>query len=449
MADWAYDEDPSGRSLKELLHEQNYTLVKHDQTTLPGYLGHYVAIPTNDDTDESMKKTLPISSFPSTRQDQRRAVIGVKGTSGLEDFLTDLCGASVELDVDTTEWRRKMRMQALPPEAKSDGGGVVIRAHEGVAIASRRLADDLKPIITNLLLPQNYKLTIVGHSLGAAGASLLAVMLLAEISELEPSQLEVFAFASPPTLDLVTARAVEPFTTTIINNNDVIPRMNVAPVEATVGMLKAVDDMRRRRDDELQAMAQTYRQQHRWWYQRWKNRSQFIDRKRAVVSAPLMMDTEFLEVLKTVTNNKAPATDDSVDDNPNHLYVPGKVVLMYKSWSNVTTAQIESLTTTSPNDKTDSSSLTPINIIMSNIDGTHDTITTTTANLVQTVTTTTSDDVAPVTGIPPTAADRVVICNATSPPIRTLELDARMVDDHMTTGYRQSLQSVLSKEASP
>ena len=39
--------------------------------------------------------------------------------------------------------------------------------------------------------------------------------------------------------------------------------------------------------------------------------------------------------------------------------------------------------------------------------------------------------------------DRVVFCEATSRPIRILELDPSLLDDHMTDGYRRSLQSVL------
>jgi hypothetical protein len=62
----AYDEED--RPLKELLNETGYSLLKHDTTVIPGYLGHYVAL----------------SQDPKNKV----AVIGVKGTSGFEDLVT-------------------------------------------------------------------------------------------------------------------------------------------------------------------------------------------------------------------------------------------------------------------------------------------------------------------------------------------------------------------------
>ena len=465
MADWAYDEDPSGKPLKQLLKEQNYTLVKHDKTPLPGYLGHYVAIPTQQQQPyQEQEPHKGQQERQKQRKEQKRAVIGVKGTSGLEDFMTDLCGASVELDVtvDAKEWTRKMKIQtpslhspttSADERYDDDGNDVVtIRAHEGVAISSRRLADDLKPIVENLLLPQDYKLTIVGHSLGAAGASLLSVILCAEIPSLQPSQLEVFAFASPPTLDLETAKAVESFTTTIVNNNDVIPRMNVECVGSTVDLLKILDTKRCRRDDELDKIRQTYRQQHRWWYQRWRNRSQFVDRKKELMDAtPLVTDMEYLDVLYNVTSNSHGANVTTHEDNanPDHLYVPGKVVLLYKSWSNGTSKTSRRVSKAAADKAFDSSSTSPQqHIIMSNIDGTKDTQTTTTLAEVAAMTSKDDDGDGDGTLSPSSSTtsllDRVVFCETTSPPIRILELDPTLLDDHMTDGYRRSLQSVLS-----
>jgi len=398
-------------------------------------LGHYVAIPTQQQQQQQQKKKT--KKFDEQRRKERRAIIGVKGTSDLENFMTDLCGASVELDldVDANEWRRKMKVQPpLSTDGKDDESNNVvrIRAHEGVAIASRRLADDLKPIVENLLLPQGYRLTIVGHSLGAAGASLLSIILCAEIPSLHPSQLEVFAFASPPALDLQTAKAVEPFTTTIVNNNDVIPRMNVASVGSAVDLLKILDDRRCLRDEELERIRRTYRQQHRWWYQRWKNRSQFIDQKSDLMDAnPLLTDVEYLDAIHNATSrSQDPNVND--EDNPDHLYVPGKVVLLYKSWSNETSSTIP----------------TP-RVRMSNIDGTEDTQTTTTLAEVESMATKDdrygdgdgNDGNYSSSIVPP---DRVVLCETTSSPIRILELDPTLIDDHMTDGYRRSLQSVLS-----
>lgn len=357
MADWAYDEDPSGKSLKELLLEQNYTLMKHDKTILPGYLGHYVAIPTDPN--------------------DKRALIGVKGTSGLEDLMTDLCGASVEVELDRP-WQ-------------VGSSTTTIRAHEGAAIATRRLTDDLRPLIQNLLLPQGYTLTLTGHSLGAAGVSLLSIFLLSDLPNLSPSQLQVYAFASPPTLDRATALAVAPFTTTVVNNVDVIPRCNVAPLAASVEVLRKVDEKIIERRDMQQQERAEWRKQHRWWWQRWAmRRSNLTDN--LLKSPPptlLMTDQELLEAIRNATS--------TVDvDDPDHLYVPGKVVLLYDLWNETEQVEIDPAPSNS-------------------------------------------------TIIPEYAADRAIVCDGTSDVLRLVEWDGRMFDDHMPVGYRESLESVLQQ----
>ena len=146
-ADWAYDEDPSGKPLKELLDEQGYALLKHDKTAVPGALGHYVAI----------------SKDPKNKT----ALIGVKGTSNFEDLLVDMCGAAVPYELDA-------------PFVKD--GPTSIRAHDGILLSSKKLTEDLQPLIENLLLPQGYKIQIAGHSLGAAAAAMVGVFFF-EISD--------------------------------------------------------------------------------------------------------------------------------------------------------------------------------------------------------------------------------------------------------------------------
>ena len=186
-ADWAYDEDPSGKPLKELLEEQGYALLKQDKTAVPGALGHYVAI----------------SKDPKNKT----ALIGVKGTSNFEDLLVDLCGASVPFELDG-------------PFVKDSPTS--IRAHDGILLSSKKLTDDLQPLIENLLLPQGYKIQLVGHSLGAACAAMVAVFLRSRIEKLRYDNngklLSVLAFASPPSLDLASALACERFCLTVVNN---------------------------------------------------------------------------------------------------------------------------------------------------------------------------------------------------------------------------------------
>jgi hypothetical protein len=121
LADAAYDELPQGQELRDFLSRLSgsggYELLRHDATVVPGSVAHYVAV----------------------NRDTKQAVVGVKGTSSLEDLLTDCCGIAVD----------------------HDG----MRCHDGILTASKRLAADLETILVDLLLPRGYTVTLTGHSL--------------------------------------------------------------------------------------------------------------------------------------------------------------------------------------------------------------------------------------------------------------------------------------------
>ena len=120
LADLAYDEHKDG-SLETVLNNMGYNLIKHDKTAVPGYLGHYIALSSKE----------------------KVAVIGVKGTSNVEDFVTDVCATAVQYN--------------LP----NDGGSLT--CHEGIYISSERLYKQILPTVRDLLIPSGYKIVIVGH----------------------------------------------------------------------------------------------------------------------------------------------------------------------------------------------------------------------------------------------------------------------------------------------
>jgi hypothetical protein len=76
--------------------------------------------------------------------------------------LTDCCGQSVKHTL-------------VGPFGK--GGKTEIYGHEGILVAANRLANDVELLVEELLLPNQYKLLITGHSLGAGVAALLGVIL--------------------------------------------------------------------------------------------------------------------------------------------------------------------------------------------------------------------------------------------------------------------------------
>lgn len=124
---------------------------------LPGCVAHYIAI----------------------SKELKTALISIKGTSSLEDLLTDCCGQSV-------------RHTLARPFA--EGGPTDIYCHEGIFLAAHRLAADVEVLVEELLLPNDYKLLMTGHSLGAGVAALLGVLLRSRFPALcqgSPDQLKV------------------------------------------------------------------------------------------------------------------------------------------------------------------------------------------------------------------------------------------------------------------
>jgi len=440
-ADWAYDEDASGKSLKELLNEEGWSLLKHDTTAVPGYLGHYVAIPARSivDKDDDLKEgnnnnnneddTTP-SMMPLVKNsNQKIALIGVKGTSGLEDLITDMCGASVSLSLDRPYYwvvgndnnsnnSANNSTHHSTESSSTTTTATTLRAHEGILIAARRLANDLQPFVQNLLLPQGYKIVLVGHSLGAAAAALVGILLRSQIPELQleycaqdgssnnsnNERLQVYAFASPPTLDLKNAKIASLFVTSIVNNGDIITRCNVAPLLATVQVLNAVDEKLKSRRATQKTSRRSRQNWTKVWEQPWLARritkGESIVRTKAPSSSPLFQEAEFMNVIEKAT---AATSDDDEEDDEDHLYVPGKVVLMYNDWA----------------DKRD--------------DDDDD------------------DDLKQVTANEPaipkgseSVANRAVVCDGTAKALRFIEFNSRMVEDHMAKDYKASLRRVTA-----
>lgn len=366
LADLAYDEHKDG-GIKHVLNGMGYNLLKHDTTAVPGYLGHYIAI--NADQSEG-----------------KRAIIGVKGTSNLEDFLTDSCASAVEYNLTNPFY---------------EGGSNTLRCHEGVFISSQRLSEDLLPLIKNLLIPSGYKITIVGHSLGAGCGSLLALLLRTRIPSLQDNdKLKVWAFASPPVLDLDSALACSPFVTTVVNNCDVVPRANVSPLIVTVRLMRAMNKRLKERDLDASDFKSTVA---------------FLNKIREGTDGEMLMSAD--EFISELDNALERVELNDFD----HLYVPGRVVVMYDLWEKEQ-RKLE--------DQKERHQYDFINIVKDWMQRLKDT------------------EVHPnhdagVIDIP-TAEEAVLCMDGTCKALRFIELDGRLIDDHMAPQYRSSIANVLS-----
>ena len=348
LADASYDELPNNEPLQQYLKNRGFNLIKHDKTALPGYLGHYVAI----------------------HESKNEAIIGVKGTSGMEDMITDMCSSAVAYELEDGPF--------VPD------GSTSIRAHDGIFLSSKRLADDLQPLIENLLLPQGYRITLVGHSLGAAGSALVAVLLRSRLpmlqSEEQKETLKVFAFASPPVLDLESALACKPFVTTVINNSDVVTRCNAGPVLVNLEVLKTVNQKLQQvsglSPDEKIGLPATIR----------------LLAQRKTDDESILSAEEL-----TSTIDKAVAKIGRDKNDEDQLFVAGKVILMYDLWEEQSKFERKQSENKASEEGYDYS------------------------------------------------ADKAILTDPTAKVLRYLEFDGRMLEDHMAPSYKDSLRKIISE----
>ena len=197
LADAAYNDNGQ---LWGLLEGLGYALVRYAPETGPGKVGHFLAF------------------SPSKKE----LLVALKGTDTLADVLTDVVSAATPLETS------EAAAQTL--------------CHEGMRLAALQMAADLCRLVEHLFLPLGYAVTITGHSLGAGTAAILGLILRSRFETLrDDARLRVIAFATPPVLDAPTARACGPFTISVVNCLDVIPRASLGNLVAIHQLLVAID----------------------------------------------------------------------------------------------------------------------------------------------------------------------------------------------------------------
>jgi len=189
-ADLAYENKYD--TLRKKLKKHNFTLMRHDTSAATGRVAHFIAL----------------------NPERKIGLISLKGTSTLSDVLTDALGNPIEISLENS----------FHPNYKSEK----ITCHEGIYTAAAMMADDTMDIVEHLFMPLNYKIIICGHSLGAGTACLLGLLLRSRIPSMNKNYpLLVFAYAPPPVLNYDACIASASFTTSIVNDTDMVPRMSI------------------------------------------------------------------------------------------------------------------------------------------------------------------------------------------------------------------------------
>jgi hypothetical protein len=278
-----------------------------------------------------------VSHFMAASCEEKVLLIGIKGTSSLEDLFTDTCGRSVsyhahldreEGSIARIEVRAKEDDQIASIEDESEieiisghekiwiehGGDDKdhhVRCHEGILSAAKRLALEVQSIIEKMVVNGDYKLVLIGHSLGGSAASLLAVILRARYHELPDTKLQVYAFAPPPVLDHDSAIAAAPYITSVVNNADLVPRSSVANLAVFLEFLRTLSE--RLEDRGLRPTGP-------------RSAAAFLKHVRQGDRGESLMTLEEVSLALQTAHDKIELR------HPDHLYIPGRVLLLYENW---------------------------------------------------------------------------------------------------------------------
>eukprot|EP00514_Thraustochytrium_sp_LLF1b_P012581 CAMPEP_0184544522 /NCGR_PEP_ID=MMETSP0199_2-20130426/3676_1 /TAXON_ID=1112570 /ORGANISM="Thraustochytrium sp., Strain LLF1b" /LENGTH=555 /DNA_ID=CAMNT_0026938707 /DNA_START=36 /DNA_END=1703 /DNA_ORIENTATION=- len=157
--------------------------------------------------ESTVEYTKP-SYFVAMNAKRKTAIVAIRGTSSLQDVLTDIIHTPVPFVNGSF-------------------------AHSGMLQAARFVVNRTAPIISDLFHPLGYEVTIVGHSLAAGAATLATIIFQHEYK----MKIRCFAFAPPPVLDRDSKDMANGFVDAMIHNDDVIPRFNFGVLAATFGVL--------------------------------------------------------------------------------------------------------------------------------------------------------------------------------------------------------------------
>ncbi|CAI0385726.1 unnamed protein product, partial [Linum tenue] len=185
LAKGCYKGDISGLVRHSMLREKNILkYVKDSSVMRPGY---YIGI-------DPRKKLV---------------ILGIRGTNTVYDLITDIVSSS---DDDVTI------------EGYS--------THFGTAEAARWfLKHETKTIRKYLETHDGYRFRVVGHSLGGAIASLLAIMLRRCSHEelgFSPELVSAVGYATPPCVSSKLAESCSDFVSNVVMQDDIVPRLSAA-----------------------------------------------------------------------------------------------------------------------------------------------------------------------------------------------------------------------------
>ncbi|XP_026400995.1 uncharacterized protein LOC113296852 [Papaver somniferum] len=188
LAKGAYKENAAGLARNSMLQERNVLkFVNSSSVMRPGY---YIGIDIRN----------------------KLVILGIRGTHAVYDFITDVISSSEK-------------------EVTFEG----FSSHFGTAEAARWfLRHEIVTIRKCLEKHEGFRLRLVGHSLGGAAASLLAIMLRKKSEEelgFSPDIVTAIGVGTPPCLSKELAESCASYVSTLVLQDDIVPRLSVASLQ--------------------------------------------------------------------------------------------------------------------------------------------------------------------------------------------------------------------------
>ncbi|KAJ6842659.1 sn1-specific diacylglycerol lipase beta isoform X4 [Iris pallida] len=185
LAKGSYKDSATALARHSMLRERNVLKFVKDSSVLrPGY---YIAIDTRN----------------------KLVIFGIRGTHTVYDLITDVVSTSDQ-------------------EMSFEGFSM----HFGTAEAAHwYLRHEMGTIRKCLDKHKDFRLRLVGHSLGGAAAALLAVLLRKRTKEelgFSPDIVSAVGFGTPPCMSKKLAESCADYVSTVVLQDDIIPRLSVA-----------------------------------------------------------------------------------------------------------------------------------------------------------------------------------------------------------------------------
>lgn len=235
--------------LKAKLIEREHRLLSSEVDLKLFEPAYFISECIFENGNNNLKRDTDPNTSKETGKPDKLLVVGIKGTSSTIDWLTTLWISKEELDIE------------IPNEESNDKRDFGV--HGGILHAARYLLSKIKTRYLDEMLKDNIRgrVVFVGHSLGAAVATVCAIILREEHGA---SNVFCFAFAPPPAVSLFLAKKASTYVFSVVNNDDIIPRISMKQIKTLiVNIYKVVQEKNR--------LGSWNKVEEQWEHSEWKD----------------------------------------------------------------------------------------------------------------------------------------------------------------------------------